>query len=261
MLLGLIQGFTEWLPISSSGHLVIAQQLLRITVPLSFDVALHLGTLLAVIIIFRKDVLKVLASLVKLDFGSAEGKTGLYVVVGTIPVAFAGYLFHDLIESMFSNLFVVAIAMIFTGILLFLTKFSRNKRKLTIMDSVFVGISQALSLVPGVSRSGITISTSLQRGIEKEQAVKFSFLLSIPAVLGASLFELKSVSIAEIGLPIIAGASIAAIVGFLAIKFLLRVIGTDKYYYFSLYCWAVGLALLAYLFLWGSSGIIIQAMM
>ena len=239
--LGLVQGLTEWLPISSSGHLVIVQQLLGMEVPLFFDVLLHFGTIIAVLALFWKDILKILKSLFNLDFKSQDGKLGLYIIVGNVPIALTGYFFHDLFEVLFSNLFVVGIALIITGILLFLTKYSRGRRKLNVFDSLFVGIAQAFALIPGLSRSGLTISTGLFRGLDKESVFKFSFLLAVPAVIGANLLELN---VLELELEMVVGALIAAVVGYLSLKFLFRTLQKGKFYWFSVYCWVVGVVLL-----------------
>jgi len=242
--LGLVQGLTEWLPISSSGHLVIAQELLKIEVPLLFDVMLHFGTVLAVFAVFWKDILKILKSLFKLDFKSQDGKLGLYIIIGNIPVALAGYFLHDVFESLFSNLFVVGIALIVTGILLFLTKFTKGRRKLNVFDSILVGIAQTFALIPGLSRSGSTISTGLFRGLDKESIFKFSFLLAVPAVIGGNLLELNQ-TLGEVDLlPMVVGTVTAAIVGYLSLKFLFKTLQKGKFYLFSVYCWFVGVILL-----------------
>jgi len=242
--LGLVQGLTEWLPVSSSGHLVMAQELLGIKVPLLFDVMLHFGTILAVFALFWKDISNILKSLFKFDFKSKDGKLGLYIIVGNIPIALAGYSLHDVFESFFSNLFVVGSALIVTGILLFLTKYTQGQRKLNIHDSILIGIAQAFALIPGLSRSGSTISTGLFRGLNKESIFKYSFLIAIPAVIGANLLELNQV-LGEVELlPMIVGTTISAIVGYLSLKFLFRMLQEGKFYLFSVYCWIVGAILL-----------------
>jgi len=247
ILLGLIQGLTEWLPISSSGHLVIAQELLGIDVPLLFDVMLHFGTLLAVFAFFWKDIVKILKSLVKLDFKSQSGELIPSIVIGSIPVFFAGIIFYDLIEILFKNIFIVSIALIITGIILFLTKHTKGRKNLTLFDSLLIGFAQAFALVPGISRSGLTISTGLFRDVKKELVFKFSFLLSIPAVLSANLWELSNLIINNTRIdfvPYVTGTAIAAIVGYLSLKVLFRMLKKEKFYLFSYYCLIVGLALL-----------------
>jgi len=142
---------------------------------------------------------------------------------------------------LFSNLTVVAVALIVTGILLFLTKYSRGRRKLNVFDCILVGIAQAFALIPGISRSGSTISTGLFRGLDKESVFKFSFLLAVPAVIGGNLLELNQGL--EVGLEMVVGTLIAAIVGYLSLKFLFRTLQKGKFYWFSVYCWVVGVVL------------------
>lgn len=241
--LGLVQGLTEWLPISSSGHLVIVQQLLGMEIPLFFNVLLHFGTILAVFAFFWKDILKIIKSLLNLDFKSQDGKLGLYIIVGNIPVALTGYYLYDVIESLFSNLFVVGLALIITGILLFLTKYTKGRRKLNFYDSLVVGIAQAFSLIPGLSRSGSTISTGLFRGLDRESVFKFSFLLAVPAVIGANLLELKNL-VWEGDLFVFVGMVVAFVIGYVSLKFLFRMLKKGKFYWFCVYCWVVGVVLL-----------------
>jgi len=249
LFLGIVQGLTEWLPVSSSGHLVIVQQILKMNVPLLFDVMLHFGTLLAVIVFFWEDILKILKSLFTLDFKSKEGKLIIFIIVGTVPVALIGFIFHDIIESFFSNLLAVGISLIITGIILLLTKKSEGKKEVTLLDSMLIGIAQAFSLIPGISRSGTTISTGLFREINKETVFKFSFLLSIPAIIGANLLELIKNPITETDvLPLFVCVITAAIIGYLSLKILYRMLKKGKFYYFSFYCFILGLLVLIILY-------------
>jgi undecaprenyl-diphosphatase len=247
IILGLIQGLTEWLPISSSGHLIIAQELLKIKVPLIFDVILHLGTLLAVIVFFWKEIVKILKSLVKFDFKSEAGRLLQFIIVGTMPIIFAGVIFHDTVKVLFQNLFVVSIALIINGILLFLTKFSKGKKEMSYLDSFIVGFAQVFALIPGISRSGATISSGLFRGVKKEDVFKFSLLLSIPAVLAANVWELSTTIINNTNLDFISyfiGMIVAAVLGYISLRFLFRILKKEKFYLFSFYCIALGLILL-----------------
>jgi len=239
LFLGIVQGLTEWLPISSSGHLVLVQQILKMQVPLLFDVMLHFGTLIAVIVFFWEDILKIL------NFKS-EGKSLIkYIIVGTIPIILIGLIFHDMIEAFFSNLFVVGISLIITGIILYLTKKSEGRNQLKLFDSILIGIAQAFAIIPGISRSGATISTGLFRGIDKEKVFKFSFLLSIPAIIGANLLELIMNPITETStLPLFVGVVTAAIMGYLALKILYKMLKKGKFYYFYFYCIILGLLVL-----------------
>jgi len=247
LFLGIVQGLTEWLPVSSSGHLVIVQQIMKMNVPLLFDVMLHFGTLLAVIVFFWKDILKILKSLFTLDFKSKEGKLIIFIIVGTVPVALAGFIFHDIIESFFSNLLAVGISLIITGIILLLTKKSQGKKELTLFDSILIGIAQAFALIPGISRSGATISTGLFRKIDKKTVFKFSFLLSIPAIIGANLLELIKEPIVETDiLPLFICVITSALIGYLSLKILYSMLKKGKFYYFSFYCFILGLLVLIY---------------
>lgn len=249
ILLGLIQGLTEWLPISSSGHLIIAQKLLGIEVPLLFDVMLHFGTLIAVFVFLWSDIVKILKSLVKLDFKSESGKLIPFIIVGSIPVMLIGLIFHDIVDVLFKNLLVVSITLIITGIILFFTKFTKGGRKLNLWDSLIIGIAQAFSLIPGISRSGSTISTGLFRNLDKDSAFKFSFLLSIPAILGANIFELTNSIFSNTKIDFtfyITGIVIAAIVGYLSLRFLFKILRKGRFYLFSYYCLVVGFIVLVF---------------
>lgn len=244
-ILGLIQGITEWLPVSSSGHLVIAQEFMSLQVPVLFDVMLHFGTLCAVCLAMRDELWKMLCSLLKLKFDSYYGKLFLFIVLGSIPTALIGFAFHDLFEGFFSNLFAVGVALLITGTVLFLSKKFEGRRKLGAVDALLIGVAQGIAIIPGISRSGSTISVALFRGIEKEKAAKFSFLLSMPAIIGAALFEAKEINLnqAELG-PLVFGVLISFVVGYASVNLLLDVVLKKKFYLFSYYCWVVGLLIL-----------------
>ncbi len=250
--LGIVQGLTEWLPISSSGHLVIAQQAFGMQVPLFFDIMLHAGTLFALFAFFWKDILKILQAIVRLDFKSGDGKLGLFILIGSIPIALAGFFLYDLITPLFNSLVAVGSALIITGSILYFTKIFRGRveKRLNSKNAFFVGIVQAFSLLPGISRSGITISSALFRKINRQQAFVFSFLLAIPAIIGASVFELYratvNLNLAAIGFEMVAGAVIAAVVGYLSLKFLWGILNKGKFYFFAYYCWIVGMVALIY---------------
>ena len=185
--LGVVQGLTEWLPISSSGHLVIIQNFLGIKAPLIFDISLHFGTLLAVFAMFWRDIFKIISSLIRLDFNDEHGKLAKYIFIGSIPIGVVGYLFHDFFASLFDSLTFVGFALLTTGVVIYFSKFHRESRKLDGKESLLVGIAQAISIVPGISRSGFTITAGLLRGVGRREIFRFSFLLSIPAVIGATL--------------------------------------------------------------------------
>jgi undecaprenyl-diphosphatase len=262
ILLGIVQGLTEFLPISSSGHLVLGEYLLKVKFDdISFEVFLHFGTLLSVVIFFRRTIWSMLKAVwLKIRSVFAGGTTGpdseywrlfWLIIVGTTPAGLIGALFKDYLERSFSSVIFVSFMLLFTGTVLFLTKFVKKKKeKLGFNDALWVGLAQALAMLPGISRSGLTISTGIFRKVEKSKAAEFSFLLSLPAVLGASLLELKDVlshNSASQDLRIYAiGAVTAFVVGYLSIKFLLNVIKKGKFQYFGYYCFAVGLLFLIF---------------
>lgn len=245
IILGIIQGITEWLPVSSSGHLVIAQEFFGLQNALLFDILLHIATLSVIFIILRKEIFNIAKACFKLDFKSENGKLALFIVVASVPTGIIGILFKDLFEKVFSNLFGVAIGLMITGIVLLLTKKIRNKfQNLNFKNSIMIGIAQGIAITPGISRSGSTIATGIMLGIDKDKVAKFSFLLSIPAILGASLLESKKLLNPELSfdwVPKIAGMVTAAIIGYITLKALLKIIQSDKFYLFGYYC--IGLSI------------------
>ncbi len=234
LLLGLVQGITEWLPISSSAHLVILQEILRIKASVFFDVMLHFATLIVIFLIFYKDVLKI------------NLKYLLLILIASIPIAIVGFFFKAQIESFFSNLLIVSIALLFTGFLLLISKLRQGNKNITKLDSLIIGLSQAIAIIPGISRSGSTISTALLRNIKKEEAIKFSFLLAIPAILGATILKTLEANPSDFNLNLLIGMLITILVGYFSLKFLIRIILKNKFHYFSYYCFALGLIILIY---------------
>jgi len=250
IILAIIQSITEWLPISSSGHLVILQQLWDLNVPVFFDVTLHIGTLIAVIVFFQRDVANILKAFTRLDFKTEEGKLAALIIIGSIPTAVIGFLFKDQFESFFSNLLAVGVAFILTGCILYASKLSRDRNKpINYFDALLIGTAQGIALIPGVSRSGITISTGLLRSVKKEKAFQYSFLLYIPAVIGAaigtSVTEWKSLAATEIDIfSIIFGLVITAIMGYIFLKLLFKIVVKEKFHIFAYYCWTLGLIII-----------------
>ncbi|MBT3323837.1 undecaprenyl-diphosphate phosphatase [archaeon] len=241
ILLSLIQGLTEWLPISSSGHLVLAQELFNMQVPIYYDILLHFATLIVILLVFYKDIYKIIKELLKLNFKNEYAKLGIYIIIASIPTAIIGFTFKDLFLSFYTNINAVAISLLITGLILLSTKFFHGKRKLTTFDSILIGVAQGLAIIPGISRSGSTISTSLILGIRKELAIKFSFLLAIPAILGATILEYTP---AAINLEILLGIFITIITGYLSLKLTINLILKDKFHYFSIYCFILGIIIL-----------------
>ncbi|MFH1823586.1 MAG: undecaprenyl-diphosphate phosphatase [archaeon] len=243
LILGIVQGITEWLPISSSGHLAIFQTLLNTQPGLFFDVAVHLASLFVVILVFRKEIKSIYTAFYRKKYKSEEAKLLYYILIASIPIFLIGYFLHDPIESLFSNLTAVGIALLLTGTLLFSTKFAKPKKNLNLFNTFIIGISQAIAIIPGISRSGATVSTGLLQGIEKQKVIRFSFLLFIPAVLAAIIYEASRTTIIEVN-PVLIGFFSAGIVGFFSLKLLLNLIKKDHFWKFSIYCWILGLILL-----------------
>ena len=263
ILLGIIQGLTEFLPVSSSGHLVLFQHLFGLKeAELFFDVCVHLGTLLAVIIVFRQEIKNIIFAMMQLLSSTGPKKSALQkiesdpdlklallIVIGSIPTAVLGLMFHNIADRLFSSPFFTGLMLMVTGLLLWLTRrantgaggtniegFSRTK-------AFVIGIVQGLAIIPGISRSGSTISIGLLLGINRETAARYSFLLSIPAIVGAGLLSLKD-SLSETD-PVIWlslwGAAAAALVGYTALKVLLGLVKKGHLHLFAPYCWLVGI--------------------
>lgn len=252
--LGFVQGLTEWLPVSSFGHLIIVQQLLGLHLPLLFDIALHGGTILSVFAFFWKEIWKILSAVSKFDFGTSEGRMGLFVLVGGVPVAFVGFALYDVLVPLFENLFVVGAALLVTGFALYCTKFFSGEREMDTKDALLIGISQAFSIIPGLSRSGLTISSALFRKISRQQAFAFSFLLAIPAIVGANVFELyktasSGMNLNSFGFEMFLGASVAAMVGYVSLRLLGDALRKGRFYMFAYYCWTVGTLVLIYAYM------------
>jgi len=245
IILGIVQGITEWLPVSSSGHLVIVQQLFGLKVPVFFDVLLHLGTLGVILVFFWKDIIELIKVIIHRDFKSEYGRLFIFILLGSIPTAIIGLVFHELLVSFFSNLLVVGVALIATGTLLFFCERREGKKELTIRESLLIGLAQGLAIIPGISRSGSTIGLGLLSGIDRDKLIRFSFLLSVPAVLGASLFESRNIVFSQIEwLPFLSGMIVSGIVGYFSLKFLIKFIKERRLKVFSWYCWIIGIGLI-----------------
>ena len=261
ILLAVIQGLTEFLPVSSSGHLVIAQSFMDgFRQPgVLFDVMLHLGTLLAVSFFLRREILDILVSFVPVGwsrwgFDDARArrtgrKMALYIITATIVTGGIGLVFEERIHHLFTSAPAASCMLLITGVLLFLSdrfQGSRVEKDMNITDSVVIGIVQGMALIPGISRSGSTIAFGMFRGLDGPAAVRFSFLLSIPAVLGATVLELRYVGQISPGdLAIyLTGMVVAAVVGFLTLRLLLFVIRKRRLSIFAYYCWILGISTL-----------------
>ena len=260
-LLGVIQGLTEFLPVSSSGHLVLFQNLFGLTEPeIYFDISVHVGTLIAVCVFFLKDLKEIVAALFSTStWNIKNGGLGarfarktelrlfLLILAGTVPTAIMGLLLRPIAPRIFSSVQLVGIMLLVTGLLLWLTrrlkKGERRAGQMTAWDALCIGVIQGLAILPGISRSGATIAVGLFRGLDRETAARYSFLLSIPAILGAMVLELIQTPVE--GAPplrvILVGAFIAAVIGYVALSILVHLVKKGDLHYFAPYCWVLGL--------------------
>jgi undecaprenyl-diphosphatase len=238
----IVQGITEWLPISSSAHIALLQNIFGFQ-NLPFIVFLQFASILAVIFIFWKDIIRLF------NFKNKENlKYWGFLIVALIPVVIVGYFFEHL-RIQLSTFFYIGIFFMISGIIVYSTKFMHHKegKKLNLFDSIFIGVVQVISLFPGISRSGSTISAGMFRGIKREDAVKFSFLLAIPTILGASLLELKNLVSLNVSYGLLITTFIVTfLVSILAIKVLLKIVRSDKFYLFGIYDFILGLIVFLY---------------
>jgi len=245
--LGLLQGLTEFLPVSSSGHLRLLGAALGIDNPQTlFDVCVHGGTLGAVMAYYRAEVKTLLLGLLRPKWENDGFRMSMLVVIGTIPAAIIGIVFGDWLESRFSSVLVVGCLLIVNG---FILLFSRNKgaagrdlNAMTVRDALIIGVAQALAIGRGISRSGITITTALSLGVERKAAATFSFLLSMPVIAGALVLKLgEALNTGQVDLaPLAGGTLMAALSGYLALVFLIKVVNAGHLHHFAWYCWAIG---------------------
>lgn len=254
LFLGIIQGLTEFLPISSSGHLVLMPWFLNWDYQgLSLDVALHFGTLLAVLLYFWKDWVDIFTSAFSKKRGKYSKKFFWFLVIATIPGALAGFFLEDLAESLFRHPLIIAFTLIFFGFWLYYfdKKGQKNKteKQFTLKDSLLVGMAQAVAIIPGTSRSGITMTMGLNLGLTRKSAARFSFLLATPIIFGASVYKLKDFLNLQIGWPEITGIFFAFLSGYLAIAGLIKFVEKVSYKWFFWYRLLLAVFILIFYFL------------
>ena len=255
-MLGALQGATEFLPVSSSGHLVVGQTLLGLEIQgVQFEVAVHVATLISVLVMYRGRLIELLYGTLRRD-GDAWRYVGL-LAVATLPAGVVGVFFRDLIEGLFESPFVPATAFLVTGAILWSTRRALGRedwKKPGWGVALLIGFAQAFALVPGISRSGTTVAMALWLGVAAEEAAAFSFLMAIPAIAGAALLqipELTSQGLTLSGTALAVGSVVAAITGILAIKAFVVLLARRAFHRFAIYCWALGTAFLIYLFAFG----------
>jgi undecaprenyl-diphosphatase len=252
ILLGIIQGLTEFLPVSSSGHLVLAAEFLNYhDEGVAFEVFVHLGTLLSVLVVFRKKIGDMLLAPYQVwikkneDQGYREAANwAMFIIIGTIPAAFIGLIFKDQIEVIFSNVLLVIIMLFITGTIMITARIVKNRDlELNTSKSFLIGIAQAFAILPGISRSGSTIVTGMFLGIDRSKAAEFSFLLSIPAIFGATVIKTKDLLDSSIQsdkmILLLLGTLTAFISGYFAIIWLLDIVKKGKLEWFGIYCYSI----------------------
>jgi undecaprenyl-diphosphatase len=258
LILGLLQGFTEFLPVSSSGHIALGQELLKISHEgdISFEVFVHFGTFLSVLVVFRKEVLAIFRSFVA-AFKSPPSivtryrvdeffRLGVFILVGSIPAAVVGLTFEREVEMLFTDPKLVSVMLMITGLILYLTKFAKpmEGRSIGLGSCAVVGCAQAFAIIPGISRSGSTISTALFAGVSQENSARFSFLLALPVIFGATLMKSSQLVQAPPSsdklLALSVGTMVAAVSGYAAILLLLNILRRGKFSWFAYYCFIVG---------------------
>jgi undecaprenyl-diphosphatase len=259
LFLGLLQGFTEPIPISSSGHLVLAQYFMGIeTRSLSFELLVNAASLLAVLIIYREDIIRLAKNGISyVAKRNPESKADfmfiVYLVVATIPAGVIGVLFNDVISEVLKGVHIVGITLIVTGIALFLIRNLRGRKQdgdITLKDSIIVGLAQAVALIPGISRSGATIVASMGLGMKPETALRFSFLLFIPVSFGGTLLSITDIAndpnLAQLFIPYLGAFIVSFIASYFSLKWFMGIMARGNLIYFSIYCFIVGAAVLIF---------------
>jgi len=255
LFLGIIQGLTEFLPVSSSGHIVMFQRIFGASEgALAFNIAVHIATLVAVIFVFWREIWH----MIRHPFSSIT----ILVVIATIPTAIIGFAFRGFFEYAFASGHFIGISFIITGIILLLADklhsrihYGKNLESISYADAILIGVAQSVAIIPGISRSGATIFAGLFRGLKKEFAIKFSFLMSIPAILGPAIVDARNLTttmLYDIGiLPIIIGMLAAGITGYLSIRFMLNLFSRASFKPFAYYVFTLGTLILADQFFFG----------
>ena len=254
IVLGIIQGLTEFLPVSSSGHLELAKVVLgddsMAKQSMLMTVLLHAATALSTIVIFRKEILEIFKGLFQFKWNE-ETEFSVKIILSMIPAVFIGLFFEKEIESLFDrNILLVGIMLIITGLLLFLADRAKNTtKKVGFWDAVIIGVSQAIAILPGISRSGATISTSVLLGVDRSRAAKFSFLMVVPLILGKMILDIKDGAFSQSTedlVPLLAGFGAAFVTGLVACLWMIRLVKNSKLSYFAVYCFIVAVIAIIY---------------
>lgn len=260
LFLGLLQGITEPIPVSSSGHLVIVETLFGLKIEgLSFEVFVNFASLIAVLIVFWDDITRIARHTIRyIATRDSEAKSEflftMFVIIGTIPTAVLGVLFEDMIESTLKGVKVVGVTLLITGVALWLIRKLegyKGEKKMTVKDSLIVGFAQAVALIPGISRSGATIVGAMALGLERETALRYSFLLYIPVSLGGMILKAPDIIgdplIGTLAIPYLVAFIASLIASYFALRWFIDIMRSGKLGYFSIYCWIVGLLIILFL--------------
>lgn len=260
LFLGLLQGITEPIPVSSSGHLVIVQQLFGLQIEgLSFEVFVNFASLIAVLIVFRDDIMRIVRNTLRyIVTRDAEAKSefrfAMYVIIGTIPAAVLGILFNDFISSVLKGVKIVGVSLLITGVALWLIRKLegyKGEKKMSAKDALIVGLAQAVALIPGISRSGATIVGAMALGLDRDTALRYSFLLYIPVSLGGMILEADEIisdpMIGTLAIPYIVAFIASLVASYFALKWFIGIMRSGKLGYFSIYCWIVGLLVILFM--------------
>jgi undecaprenyl-diphosphatase len=259
ILLGLIQGLSEFFPISSSGHLVIAKYLLKIDLPgAAFEAFLHFGTILAVIVLFNHEIKEIIFSFMGSMRAMSQGKKiknifkddpfskfAWFLIISTIPAAIIGFCFSDYFEALFDKPVITSLMLSVTGTIIWIGSRlykggDKNISDINGMDAIFVGFAQTIAIIPGISRSGMTVLAGLSKGFSRDFAARYSFILSVPIILGATLFKMKEIIFLDIKFSMMLLSGIAAFASsYGAMKIFLGILKRGKIYYFSYYLWII----------------------
>ncbi len=265
IILGILQGVTEFLPVSSSGHLVLARSLFGRDLDggITFEIVVHFGSFCSIVVYYRKLILEIIQDLLrsisphglknKVYMYNPNARFSFFILISMIPALIVGFTLRDSIEELFLNPFFVSCMLLVTGTLLFSTRYVQNpKDDVNAFRSLMMGIAQAFAIIPGISRSGSTISIGLFTGVNRADVANFSFLMVLPVIAGAMLLELME--ILENGIEaaativLVAGFLASFVSGYIALSYLVSLLKREKFFYFSFYCWAVGIAGVIYFF-------------
>lgn len=242
IILGILQGLTEWIPVSSSGHLAIMQNVFKLGNEVFFDVVLHIATLIVIIFFFREEIWLMIKAVFTWDKFSKYFRWAWFILAANIITGVIGITFKSVFESFFTSLLLIGIALIVNGLILQLSSLRQGFNQIDLKDSVLLGLAQGIAIIPGISRSGITITAGILRKKDREDVAKFSFLMSVPAIIGAGILQGNSFDWSMFSFwPFFVGFVFSGIMGYITLKWLMKIINKGDFYKFSYYCFGLGI--------------------